>query len=107
MHGLRIYPVIIEVLRLLRPIIALIARHDRDLTEQLRRAAASVALNAAEGSGSSGGTRQQRYRTALGSARETGACLDVALALGYLEKVEPEVLQKLDIVRATLARLVR
>jgi four helix bundle protein len=107
MYGLRIYPVIIEVLRLLRPLIALVARHDRDLTDQLRRAAASIALNVAEGSGSSGGTRQQRYRTALGSARETGACLDVALALGYVEKVDPDVLHKLDIVRATLARLVR
>jgi hypothetical protein len=32
-----------------------------------------------EGSGSHGGTRLARYRTALGSARETGACLDVAL----------------------------
>jgi four helix bundle protein len=104
---LRIYSVILEVLRLVRPVIAAIARHDRDLADQLRRAAASVALNAAEGSGSAGGTRQVRYRTALGSARETGACIDVAIALGYIEEVQPEVLQKLDVVRATLVRLVR
>jgi four helix bundle protein len=104
---LRIYDVMLDVLRLLVPLIALIERHDRDLGNQLRRASASVPLNMAEGSGSSGGTRQQRYRTALGSARETGACLDVALALGYLEDVQPEVLRKLDAVRATLARLVR
>jgi len=31
----------------------------------------------------------------------------VALALGYLDEVDPEVLLKLDAVRATLARLVR
>jgi len=104
---LRIYDVMLEVLRLLRPLLVAIERHDKDLGNQLRRASASVALNMAEGSGSSGGTRQQRYRTALGSARESGACLDVALALGYLDEVDPEVLQKLDAVRATLARLVR
>ncbi len=107
MHGLRIYPVIIEVLVLLRPVIAGIARHDRDLTNQLRRAAASVALNAAEASGSFGGTRQQRYRTALGSAGETSACIEVAMALGYLDSVDDELLCKLTHVRATLARLVR
>src|ERR1035438_1275996 len=45
----------------------------------------SVPLNIAEASGSAGGTRNVRYRTALGSARETGACLDVAMALGYVE----------------------
>jgi four helix bundle protein len=104
---LRIYDLVLEVLRLLRPLIIAIERHDKDLGNQLRRASASVALNMAEGSGSSGGTRQQRYRTSLGSARETGACIDVALALGYLDQVDPELLRKLDAVRATLARLVR
>jgi four helix bundle protein len=104
---LRVYDLMLEVLRLLRPLIIAIERHDKDLGSQLRRASASMALNLAEGCGSSGGTRLQRYRTSLGSSRETGACLDVAVALGYLEDVEPEVLRKLDAVRATLARLVR
>jgi four helix bundle protein len=104
---LRIYEGMLEVLRLLRPLLLAIERHDKDLGSQLRRASASVALNMQEGSGSRGGTRQQRYRTVLGSARESGACLDVAMALGYLDEVDPELLRKLDIVRATLARLVR
>jgi len=95
------------VLGLLRGVLTQIERHDRDLGNQLRRASASVALNIAEASGSHGGTRLARYRTALGSARETGACLDVALALGYIEQVDEGVVAQLDEVRAMLASLVR
>jgi len=104
---LRIYSTVIEVLRMLRPVIAEIERHDRDLARQLRRASGSIALNLAEGSGSHGGTRTERYRNALGSARETGACLDVAGALGYVGDVEVMLLDRLDQVRATLVKNVR
>jgi four helix bundle protein len=101
---LRIYSTILEVIRSLRPVVAAIEAHDRDLARQLRRAAASVALNTQEGSGSHGGTRRERYRNALGSARETGACLDVAMALGYVEGVDAGILDALDKVRATLVK---
>jgi four helix bundle protein len=101
---LRIYTTIIDVMRGLRPIVSQIELHDRDLARQLRRAAASIALNTSEGSGCSGGTRRERYRNALGSARETGACLDVALALGYLDEVDAKLLDALDHVRATLVK---
>jgi four helix bundle protein len=104
MTMLRIYSTVIEVLRALRPVVVQIERHDRDLARQLRRSASSVALNVSEGSGSSGGTRRERYRNALGSARETGACLDVARAFGYVEAIDPELLDKLDHVRATLVK---
>jgi len=101
---LRIYATIIDVLRMLRPAIVRIEVHDRDLARQLKRASASIALNASEGSGCGGGTRRERYRNALGSARETGACLDVAIALGYVEEVDASLLAALDRVRATLAK---
>jgi hypothetical protein len=64
-------------------------------------------LNTSEGSGCSGGTRRERYRNALGSARETGACIDVAQALGYVDEVDPTLLDALDQIRATLFRVVR
>ena len=91
----------------LRGPLTLIERHDKDLGNQLRRAASSVALNVAEGSGSHGGTRLARYRTALGSARETRACLDVAVALGYVEGVDEELLSLLERVQAMLGALTR
>jgi four helix bundle protein len=102
---LRVYTVIIDLLRGLRPVVAQIESHDRDLARQLRRCASSIALNVSEGSGSRAGTRRERYQNALGSARETGACLDVAVALGYVEVIDEEMLAKLDQIRATLFRV--
>ena len=45
---LRIYPVVLEVLGELQPVVGVIERRDRDLARQLRRCSASVALNLAE-----------------------------------------------------------
>ena len=100
---LRIYPVAIEAIGMLAAVATQIEVHDRDLARQLRRAASSVALNISEGSGSRGGTRRERYQNALGSARETGACLDVALALGYVDGVDKGLRGRLRQVEATLS----
>jgi four helix bundle protein len=102
---LHIYTTMIEAVRMLRPVLVGIERHDSDLGRQLRRAASSVALNIGEGSGSTGGMRTARYRTALGSARETSACLDVAEALGYLGRVDDVLRGKLAVVVSGLLRL--
>jgi four helix bundle protein len=104
---LKVYDGMIHVLGMLRGVLVQVEKHDRDLGGQLRRAASSVALNIAEGSGSHGGTRLARYRTAMGSARETEACLDVAVALGYVGTVDPALTGKLGEVQAMLAALVR
>jgi four helix bundle protein len=103
----RIYQLMIALLRMLRRLIEQIEKHDRDLGGQLRRAAASVALNLGEGSGSWGGNRMLRFRAALGSAREVEACLDVAEALGYVESVDPCVREQLNAVIGGLVHLVR
>jgi hypothetical protein len=55
---LRIYSFIIETLRLLEPTLREIARHDFDLARQGRRAAASIALDTAEGYGNMDGNRR-------------------------------------------------
>jgi four helix bundle protein len=104
---LNVYSVVVEVLRLLQPVARAIQAHDRDLARQLRRASTSVLLNLGEGSGTRGGARRERYLTALGSARETTACIDAAVALGYVARVDAELLDKLDRVRGTLVKLVR
>jgi four helix bundle protein len=103
---LRIYPLILEVLRELRSVISQIERRDSDLTRQLRRCASSIALNTAEGMFSRGKNRSARYHTALGSARETLACLEVACALGYVPSLDPAIVAKLNRIIGTLVRLV-
>jgi four helix bundle protein len=101
---LRIYSDYLAVLRDMRVVISAIEARDTDLARQLRRSAASVALNVAEGSGNSGGTRRQRYFTALGSAREVMATLEVADALGYVA-VDAALLRRIGSVVAVLVRL--
>ncbi len=101
---LKVYQVAIEMIREIAPVITQIEKRDIDLARQLKRAASSVALNMAEASGSRGGIRNARYRTALGSARETRACLDVAEAFGYCAAGE-RVRGQLSVLSATLWKL--
>jgi len=102
---LRIYDDMLDTVRTMRGMLTAIERRDPDLARQLRRAASSVVLNLAEGSGSFGGVRTQRYRTALGSARETLACLRVAEAFGYVEAMPPAVLDRMNRVVGTLVHV--
>ena len=102
---MRIYPVILEVLRGLRPLVRRIELRDRDLARQLRRCSASIALNVAEGMYSRGGNRTTRYHSALGSARETLACLEVAEACAYLS-ADVALTERLKRIIGTLVKLV-
>ena len=102
---LSIYDDMLDVLRSMRGAIGAIERRDSDLARQLRRAASSVVLNVAEGSGSFGRIRTARYRTALGSARETLACLRVGEALGYIDSMPDNLDDKMNRVIGTLVRV--
>ena len=73
-----------ELLGTLAPLLARIATHDPDLAKQLRRAGASILQNISEANRRTGKDRRYLFRVALGSAAESAACLEVALAFGYL-----------------------
>ena len=64
-------------------------------------------LNLHEGAYSQGGNVRARFHNALGSVAEVRACLDVAEAFGYVEKVDPELRDTIDHIVATVHRLVR
>jgi four helix bundle protein len=86
-------------------VLAKLDGHDRDLGRQLRGAATSVVLDMGEASGSYGGTRRERYRSALGSLREVRAALDAAEALGYLGECPREARVRLARITAGLVKL--
>jgi four helix bundle protein len=72
------------VISLSRPLVEAIARRDRELASQLRRALSSVPLNLAEGFGTEAGNARLRFQTARGSLFEAQAALRVAVAWGYV-----------------------
>ena len=94
----------IDLVTSLREVVPIIERSDRDLADQLRRAASSVVLNLAEGQRSAKGNKQKHYAIAHGSANEVKAALEVARAWGWIdESREPRDL--LDRLLALLWRL--
>ena len=104
---LRIYKVILQTVAEIRPEMELIARRDSDLENQMRRAATSMALNCSEASYSRGRNVQVRFHTALGSAREMLACIEVGVALGYVPAVRGDVRERMNEIIGTLTRLAR
>ncbi len=103
---LRIYDVVLKMVADAAGVAEQIEKRDVDLARQMRRAVQSVALNVAEGMANCGGHKRQRYQTALGSARETLACVEVGQAMRYVGPLDPEKRARMNQVIATLVRLV-
>ena len=104
---LRIYDDVLFWLRTLSPILRRIAAGDRNLHSQLKRASTAVALNLAEGMGSTGLSRRRAYRVALGEMREARAALDIAVQLGYIASLPDRDLDLMEKIVATLIKLAR
>ena len=98
----------LALIRLLKRLIAKVAVRDRDLANQLRRAASSVPLNIAEARRRGGRDRAHLFRVALGSAAEVAAALEVAVGWDYLDRAEiAEALAALDQIQAMAWRAAR
>jgi four helix bundle protein len=102
---LQIYPVILELVRRLAPVVKQLRGRSVALAEQMERALISVPLNTAEGAYSRGRNRQARFQTAAASAREALACLETAEAMGFIGSVDPHTGALFHRVIGTLVRL--
>ena len=98
------YEVSVQLVTSLRELVPIIERSDRDLADQMRRAASSVVLNLAEGQRSAKGNKHRHYAIAHGSANEVKGALDVACAWGFIEQAR-EPREILDRLLALLWRL--
>jgi len=85
---MKILDSMVEMVRVVHAVAAKVARHDRDLAQQMRRASTSAGLNASEGLYAKAGKRRSRLEDAVNSARETLMALRLAQACGYLAAQE-------------------
>lgn len=121
---LKLYPIILDFVSDVSPLIGRIARCDSDLARQLRRASAAVALNTAEGMYARGRSRQACYNIALREMRELflggsapppgaaltrtpspAAALEVSVRLGYVAPLPAELERRIEQIIGTLVRL--
>jgi four helix bundle protein len=102
---LRIHETVIETIRLTAPLADRVARRDRDLASQYRRALSSVALNLAEGCYQRGARRGSHYSIALGSAQEAWSALRTAVAWGYVPELDGDVAGRFREIIGTVYRL--
>ena len=98
------YEVSIQLVTSLRDVVPVVERFDRDLGDQMKRAASSVVLNLAEGSRSAKGNKQRHFAIAHGSANEVKAALELARAWGWIDEA-PAAQEILDRLLALIWRL--
>jgi four helix bundle protein len=98
----------LELIEALVPLMPRIKQRDKNLEDQLRRAASSIGLNCAEAAFSDPGNRRARLFTAAGSAGETRHALRQAMAWRIVTAREAEqALALLQRIVAILWRMTR
>jgi four helix bundle protein len=80
--------VALEMITAERPLVAQVRRRNRNLADQVARAATSAALNVGEGACSQGGNEAARYHCAAGSTSEVRVGLAIAAAWGYVSAAQ-------------------
>jgi four helix bundle protein len=105
MHTFRKLKVYVRAIAFTKNICRIIKEYPPDelygLTSQLRRAATSIALNIAEGAGSSGNREFSKFLSySIRSAYECVACYDIARSVEILsaEEAESQVAEAQEIV---------
>ena len=102
------FDVAVDLVRSLRDVVARVGQHDASLAGQIRRAAASAALNLREGYRRVGRDRQHHFRIAAGSTDEVVASLRVAEAWGWVDAADIDApLELADRVLAMCWRMTR
>ena len=101
---LSIYPVYLQLIRDLKPVVAQIRLHDRNLANQIDDASNSGVLNLAEGSGARAGRRRNAYNISLSETRETLAGLELAEAHGFIRAIDAAMRAKFNHIIGTLVR---
>jgi four helix bundle protein len=90
-ENLDVYNCSIEFLTLALRLVGRLPRGEREIRDQLKRAAMSVPLNIAEGAGKPTAPDRARFHgIARGSAMECGALVDVCRVAGFLAESEAE-----------------
>jgi four helix bundle protein len=102
---LKIYLVVLELVRRMAPLLPKVRARSLALGDQLERALISIPLNVAEGAYSRGRNRQARYQSALASTREVLSCWEIAEAFGWVGPLEPELAALIQQIIGTLVRL--
>jgi len=100
---MKILDSLVEMVRVVHLASAKVARHDRDLAQQMKRASTSAALNGSEGVWAKAGKRRSRLEDAVNPAREALMALRLAGACGYLPA--PEVAAAVKEVDSVIAVL--
>ena len=94
---------LVAMVQLVHALARKVARHDRELAQQMKRSSSSAALNGSEGIWARAGKRTSRLEDAVNSARETVMALRLAGACGYLAPEEAKAgIAKLDGIIAVL-----